>query len=72
MTRRFFDFFGLGDPTVISWGMMLEQAYTHTATESGAWWWIMPPGVAIVVMVLSFSLVGYALDDILNPKLRKR
>lgn len=71
-SESFLDFFGLGDPTVISWGMMLEAAYTHTATESGAWWWIMPPGIAIVVMVLSFSLFGYALDDVLNPKLRKR
>ncbi len=71
-SESFLDFFGLGDPTVISWGMMLEQAYTATATESGAWWWILPPGVAIVAMVLSFSLFGYALDDVLNPKLRKR
>ncbi len=71
-SESFLDFFGLGDPTVISWGMMLEGAYTQTATQSEAWWWILPPGVAIIVMVLSFSLVGYALDDILNPKLRRR
>ena len=71
-SESFLDFFGLGDPTVISWGMMLEGAYTQTATQSEAWWWILPPGVAIIVMVLAFSLVGYALDDILNPKLRKR
>lgn len=71
-SESFLDFFGLGDPSVISWGMMLEGAYTHTAVDSGAWWWILPPGIAIVAMVLAFSLVGYALDDVLNPKLRKR
>jgi peptide/nickel transport system permease protein len=71
-SESFLDFFGLGDPSVISWGTMLESAYTHTAIESGAWWWIMTPGIAIVVMVLAFSLVGYALDDVLNPKLRRR
>jgi peptide/nickel transport system permease protein len=51
---------------------MLEAAYNSGAFSHGAWWWIGAPGAAIVVMVLSFSLVGYAIDDVLNPKLRKR
>jgi peptide/nickel transport system permease protein len=71
-SEAFLDFFGLGDTTVISWGAMLEAAYNSGAFSHGAWWWIGAPGVAIVVMVLSFSLVGYAIDDVLNPKLRKR
>jgi len=71
-SEAFLDFFGLGDPSVISWGVMLEQAYEYAAVDLGAWWWIAAPGAAIVLMVLSFSLVGYALDDVLNPKLRRR
>ncbi|HEX7392900.1 MAG TPA: ABC transporter permease subunit [Thermoplasmata archaeon] len=71
-SEAFLDFFGLGDPTVISWGAMLESAYDFDAFLKGAWWWIGAPGAAIVLMVLSFSLVGYAIDDVLNPKLRRR
>ena len=71
-TEAFLDFFGLGDPTVISWGIMLEAAYENDAFGSGAWWWTLPPSLAIIIIVLSFSLVGYTLDDIFNPRLRKR
>jgi peptide/nickel transport system permease protein len=71
-SEAFIDFFGLGDPDVISWGMMLEAAYGFGAFDSNAWWWILPPSVAIILCILAFSMVGYALDDILNPKLRKR
>ncbi|MGQ9588438.1 MAG: ABC transporter permease subunit [Thermoplasmata archaeon] len=71
-TEAFLDFFGLGDPNVISWGIILESAYEHDAFGSGAWWWTLPPSLAIIICVLSFALVGYALDDIFNPRLRKR
>ena len=71
-SEAFLDFFGLGDPSVISWGGMLESAYDQDAFLLGAWWWIAAPGAAIVIMVLAFSLVGYAIDDVLNPKLRRR
>lgn len=71
-SEAFLDFFGLGDTTVISWGSMLESAYDQDAFLLGAWWWIAAPGIAIVTMVLAFSMVGYAIDDVLNPKLRKR
>ncbi len=71
-SESFLDFFGLGDPTVISWGSMLEAAYDQSAFGTGKWWWIAAPGASIVIMVLAFSLVGYAIDDVLNPKLRKR
>jgi len=71
-SESFLDFFGLGDPSVISWGTMLESAYEQQAFKAGSWWWIGAPGLAIVGMVLAFSLVGYAVDDVLNPKLRRR
>ena len=74
LTETTLSFLGAGpDPAVnISWGTILEQAFGQGASYSGYWWWIVPPGVAIVLLVLAFTMIGYALDDILNPKLRAR
>jgi peptide/nickel transport system permease protein len=63
-------FLGVGDPTVVSWGSMLSTALTTGAVTRGAWWFLLPPGVAIVAIVLSFTLVGRALETVLNPRLR--
>ena len=63
---------GLGDPTRVSWGQMLEKAFAAGASTTGAWWWIFFPGAGITMTVLGFAMCGYALDEILNPKLRKR
>ena len=71
-SESFLDFFGLGDPTVVSWGTMLEVAYEKGAFSSYAWWSILAPGACIVILIMSFYLIGDALDEILNPKLRKR
>jgi peptide/nickel transport system permease protein len=65
-------FLGLGDPLSTSWGTILQQAFSAGAASAGQWWWIVPPGLAIVFVVLAFTLCGFALDEILNPKLRKR
>jgi peptide/nickel transport system permease protein len=65
-------FLGLGDPLRMSWGTMLEFAFNAGAATSGAWWWLLAPGVSIVLVVLSVTMVGYALDEILNPRLRRR
>jgi peptide/nickel transport system permease protein len=65
-------FLGLGDPTRTSWGSMLEDAFSVGAMTTGAWWFIVPPGVCVVVVVLSFTLVGQALEEIFNPRLRNR
>jgi len=64
-------FLGLGDPTRVSWGSMLENAFAVGAMTTGAWWYIVPPGVCVVLVVLSFTLVGQALEEILNPQLRR-
>ncbi|MFI6102173.1 ABC transporter permease [Lentzea sp. NPDC051213] len=61
-------FLGLGDPTRISWGSMLHQAQLHGAVPQGAWWFLLPPGLAIVVVVLAFTLVGRALEAVVTPK----
>jgi peptide/nickel transport system permease protein len=65
-------FLGLGDPTRVSWGSMLEDAFDAGAMTTGAWWFIVPPGVCVVLVVLSFTLVGQALEEIFNPRLRGR
>ena len=61
-------FIGLGDPTAPSWGELLNSAQSSGAPGLGAWWYIAPPAVSVVLVVLSFTLVGNALDDVLNPK----
>jgi peptide/nickel transport system permease protein len=63
-------FLGLGDPVQISWGTMLHFAFESGAIGRGAWWFFVPPGVGIVVVVLAFTLTGHAIDEALNPRLR--
>ncbi|MFM9591574.1 ABC transporter permease [Streptomyces scabiei] len=63
-------FLGLGDPTVVSWGGMLQEAREAGAVSSGAWWYLVPPGVAIAVIALAFTLCGRAVEAALNPRLR--
>ncbi|WGM20447.1 ABC transporter permease [Paenarthrobacter sp. OM7] len=65
-------FLGLGDPSVISWGTMLKSALDTGAATGGYWWFVLPPGIAIVIVVLSFTLVGRALESVINPTLRGR
>ena len=71
LTESALEFLGLGDPSAVSWGNMFDHARAANALLS-YWWWIIPPGIAIAVVSLSFVLVGYALDEIFNPKLRQR
>src|SRR2546427_316474 len=63
-------FLGLGDPTVESWGRILNDNFIVTGTAD--WWWVIPPGFAIAIVSLSFVLIGYSLDEMFNPKLRRR
>jgi peptide/nickel transport system permease protein len=65
-------FLGLGDPFHVSWGTMLESAFDQGAITNGAWWYLFPPGIAIILVVLAFTLVGRALETVLNPRLRER
>jgi peptide/nickel transport system permease protein len=61
-------FIGLGDPFAPSWGEILNAAQGSGAPGLGAWWYIAPPATCVVLVVLAFTLVGNALDDIFNPK----
>jgi peptide/nickel transport system permease protein len=65
-------FLGLGDPFSVSWGSILESAYAEGAISLGAWWYLVPPGLCIVLVVLGFTMCGYAFDEILDPRLRER
>jgi peptide/nickel transport system permease protein len=65
-------FLGLGDPVHVSWGTMLHFAFENGAAGRGAWWYLIAPGLGIVLVVLGFTLVGNTLDRILNPRLRRR
>src|SRR5438132_18314 len=63
-------FLGLGDPSRISLGKMIENAFQRAAISTGAWWAIVPPGVLVALIILACSLIGGALEDALNPRLR--
>jgi len=65
-------FLGRIDPESLSWGIILSEATQASASLIGAWAWIVMPGLALVFVILGFSLLGFALDEVLNPRLRER
>ncbi|MEU0489434.1 ABC transporter permease [Nocardiopsis sp. NPDC006139] len=65
-------FLGVGDPTTISWGGILESARNAGAISSGIWWYMVPPGLAIALVALAFTLCGRALEAVLDPRLREQ
>ena len=63
-------FLGMGDPTMKSWGSILYYANSRSGFLTDAWvWWIIPPGICIVLVVLAFSFIGYYLEEKANPRL---
>jgi peptide/nickel transport system permease protein len=71
VTEAILAFLGFGDPTNITWGMMLQflQISGHSLDAP---WWLLPPGIAITLLSLAFYLIGRAFDEVVNPRLRKR
>ena len=65
-------FLGLGDPEHFSWGQMLNDAYDSGAMTQGKWAYFIPPGLCVTLLAMSFSLIGYALEEIVNPSRRER
>ena len=65
-------FLGFGDPSAPSWGMVLHFADNAGATVNGYWWYIVPPGICIMFLVMGFAFISYSTDQILNPRLRRR
>jgi peptide/nickel transport system permease protein len=72
LTETTLSFVGLGDPFQPSWGQLLNAAEEVGAATLGAWWYFVPPGACIVLVVFAFTLLGTALDDLLNPRRRMR
>jgi peptide/nickel transport system permease protein len=64
-------FLGLGDPNQISWGSMIENAFQAGAPSAGAWWYVVPPGLAITTLVLAVAMLGYLFEEHANPRLRE-
>lgn len=62
-------FLGFGDPSMYSWGTIMFEAYTTGAIRF-AYWWVIPPGVCIMLMVMSVFFIGRSLEKITNPDLR--
>ncbi len=74
-TEAFLSFFGLGQKgpgTIFSWGTLVNDSYNALAPYRGMWWYFLPPGIMITVVVLGFALLGYGLEEILNPSLKRR
>lgn len=65
-------FLGLGNPTAISWGKMLADAQSGGSMLFGHWWTIVAPGIGIFLSVFAFMRLGLAIEEILNPKMRRK
>jgi peptide/nickel transport system permease protein len=72
LSEAFLSFFGLSDPSKITWGLMLYNCFNFGGFANKAYWFVLPPGICIIVVVLGFTFVSYALDEIMNPRLRHR
>jgi len=72
LTEAGLSFLGLFDPSAVSWGRTVNESLRGGTALGSLWWWVLPPGFAIAILSLSFVLVGYGLDEMFNPKLRRR
>jgi len=71
-TESLLSFLGMGDPNSVSWGTTLEDAFNQGALTAGHWWQIVFPGMCIILAILALTMIGYAFDQVLNPRLRDR
>jgi peptide/nickel transport system permease protein len=71
LTETTLSFLGLGDPSRPSWGKMLQDGFANGALGQHAWWYYVPPGLGVMLVVLAFVLCGHALEEILDPRLRE-
>jgi peptide/nickel transport system permease protein len=61
---------GLGDPTIPTWGKIINDANSNGALYGGLYYWVLQPSILLMVTGLAFAMVGYSLDRIFNPRLR--
>jgi peptide/nickel transport system permease protein len=64
-------FLGLGDPSLPTWGQILENGFRTGAVFLGYWWWVVSPGLMIVITAVTFMLLSLAMEPIVNPRLRR-
>ncbi len=72
LTEASVSFLGFGDPNVISWGFMLQDAYVSQAMAREAYYWIIPPGLCIMLTVMAGFFIGRGYEELLFPRLRKQ
>ena len=60
LTQAALAFIGLGDPTLLTWGNMLNLAYNDAGASVGAWWWFIPPGLCIALLGMGLALINFA------------
>jgi peptide/nickel transport system permease protein len=68
--ETYISFLGLGDPSTISWGHLIQNSLTGGAIFHKAWWAIIPPGLCVTIVILAATMLGQAMEDALNPRLR--
>ncbi len=71
ITEASIGFLGFGDPNVFSWGSIIYDAYASQMMYRAPWW-VVPPGVAIMVLVTSVYFIGRAYEEVINPRLQER
>lgn len=64
-------FLGLGDPTMPTWGQILEYGFRSGGIYVGLWWWIIPPGLLIIWTAITFVLIALGMEPVVNPRLRR-
>ena len=64
-------FLGLGDPSIPTWGQILESGFRTGAAFLGYWWWIIPPGALIIITAVTFMLISLGMEPVVNPRLRR-
>ncbi len=64
-------FLGLGDPSLPTWGQILQSGFQNGGVYVGYWWWILPPGILIVITAMTFVLLALAMEPVVNPRLRR-
>jgi peptide/nickel transport system permease protein len=72
LTEASVSFLGFGDPTVVSWGSMLQDAYVSQALQREAYHWFVPPGLCIILTVMAGFFIGRGYEELLFPRLRER
>lgn len=70
LTQAGLAFLGLSDVSTWSWGTILYWAQNNQALQVGAWWWFVPPGLAIAIVGTGLTLINFGIDEFVNPRLR--